>query len=99
MTARARRWNAIRSHVTDIDVLFSRRLLAQIAPIVRKVGKRPMRDAWVWNAVLAGRNHWEFHGPNEFYWYGYADNAYEARYHGWSAWLAKHHPETLESMS
>lgn len=79
--------------MTDIDVAFSRALLAQIAPAVRGVGKRVMKDGWVY---CVGRDHWEFHGPDEFYWHGSAGTAYEARYNGWSAWLTKFHPEALQ---
>lgn len=70
--------------MTDINIEFSRVLLAQIKPAVRAAGRRIIKDAWVWHAH---RDLWEFHGPDEFYWYGSADNAYEARYKGWSAWL------------
>lgn len=80
--------------MADIDITFSRALLAQIVPTVRKVDKRPLKDAWVWHA---GRDSWEFHGPDRFYWHGRAGNAYEARYKGWCAWLKKHHPATMES--
>lgn len=75
--------------MTNIDVLFGRNLLSQIIPDVRKAGKRPMKDGWVW---CAGRDHWEFHGPDDFYWHGSAGNAYEARYKGWSAWLGRIEP-------
>jgi hypothetical protein len=68
----------------DIDIIFCRRLLAQIIPDVKMAGKLVNKDAWVWNN---GRDCWEFHGPDDFYWYGTACNAYEARYKGWSAWL------------
>lgn len=70
--------------MANIDISFCRALLAQIIPAVRQAGKRPNKDAWVW---CVGRDHWEFHGPNDFYWHGSAGNAYEARYKGWSAWL------------
>jgi hypothetical protein len=70
--------------MTDIDTLFGRALLSQIIPDVRAAGYRPIKDGWVW---CAGRDHWEFHGPNEFYWHGSAGNAYEARYKGWSSYL------------
>jgi hypothetical protein len=78
--------------MTTIDVLFSRRLLSEMQadPRFRSSGKRLMKDAWVW---CAGRSHWEFHGPEQFYWHGNAANAYEARYKGWSAWIDKQHPE------
>lgn len=42
------------------------------------------KDAWVWRFM---RQHWEFHGPDNFYWHGSACSAYEARAKGWSAWL------------
>ena len=71
--------------MTDINISFSRALLAQIVPVVRDEGYRPLKDAWVW---CAGRDHWEFHGPDDYYWHGSADNAYEARYKGWIAFLA-----------
>lgn len=71
--------------MADINIAFSRALLAQILSAIRDKGYRPVKDAWVWHA---GRGHWEFHGPNNYYWHGRADNAYEARYKGWSAFLA-----------
>ncbi len=67
-----------------IDVLFSRALLAQALPLIRAAGKRVNKDAWVWRFR---RDHWEFHGPDDFVWHGSADNAYDARYKGWMAWL------------
>jgi hypothetical protein len=72
----------------NIDVIFCRRLLSnmQCEPTFRRLGKKLFKDAWVWNA---GRDHWEFHGPDDFYWHGRASNAYDARYQGWSAWLDK----------
>lgn len=48
---------------------------------------RTTRDAWVINAGF--RDHWEFHAEDRagtYYWHGHADNAYDARYKGWSAW-------------
>lgn len=42
------------------------------------------RHAWVYN-YRDGR--WDFHGPEKFYWYGKADNAYDARAQGWQAFL------------
>lgn len=71
--------------MAGIDTMFGRTLLAQVVPAVRANGYKPVKDAWVWNA---GRDHWEFHGPGEYYWHGNASNAYEARYKGWVAFLA-----------
>ncbi len=70
--------------MASVDVSFCRALLAQVKPDVEDAGKRIIKDAWVW---CVGRDHWEFHGPNNFYWNGSAGNAYEARYKGWSEWL------------
>ena len=68
----------------NIDTAFCRALLRKVIPDVKAAGMRVNKDAWVW---CAGRDHWEFHGPDKFYWHGSAGNAYEARYKGWSAWL------------
>lgn len=74
--------------MASIDTLFGRALLAQGHKAVKEhfpeINLRAA--AWVW---CAGRNHWEFHGPSDFYWHGNAGNAFEARYKGWMAWL--HH--------
>lgn len=43
------------------------------------------KDVWVYKFM---DDHWEFHGPNGFYWHGSADNAYDARAKGWQAWEA-----------
>lgn len=43
-----------------------------------------VREAWTYHL---GNGHWEFHGPDGFHWHGRADGAYDARYHGWMAWL------------
>jgi hypothetical protein len=75
-----------------VDLVFCRHLLAQVKPRVQAAGKRIVRDAWVW---CAGRNHWEFHGPDKFYWHGRAANAYDARYKGWCAWLERHRPDLV----
>jgi hypothetical protein len=69
-----------------VDIAFCRHLLGQGLADLKKFAPhiRPMKDGWVWSA---GRDHWEFHGPGEYYWHGRAGNAYEARYKGWMAWL------------
>jgi len=47
--------------------------------------KKAIKSAWVYKV---GKDHWEFHFGS-YYWHGSADNAYDARAKGWSAWLAK----------
>jgi hypothetical protein len=69
----------------DINVIFCRRLLGELRRELYKHKVRPMADASVTNS---GR-FWFFEGPNGFYWEGTADNAYDARYKGWCAWLEK----------
>lgn len=70
------------------DVAFTRGLLklghAEVKKFAPKVNV--IKDAWVWHF---SRDHWEFHGPGDYYWNGRASNAYEARYKGWMAWLRK----------
>ncbi len=70
----------------SLDTDFCRALLALAHASVRRHFPRVhlRKDAWVWNA---GRDHWEFHGPEDFYWHGRAANAFDARYKGWMAWL------------
>jgi hypothetical protein len=68
----------------NIDIEFSRQLLRQIVPTLKEKGMRVLKDAWVYGY---GRDQWEFHGPNKFFWHGRASNAYEARFKGWQAWL------------
>lgn len=72
----------------SIDITFSRLLLGETHKDVRKLAPHLrghlMRAAWVWRA---GRDHWEFHGPDQYYWHGSASNSYEARTKGWNAWL------------
>jgi hypothetical protein len=74
--------------MASTDIAFSRALLGEAHTAVKQFApKTKLRDAWVWHA---GRDHWEFHGPNNFYWHGRAGNAYDARFNGWIAWLAQH---------
>lgn len=73
--------------MVDINVVFCRHLLSEATKLVKAF--RPnvqLKCAWVYHF---GRDHWEFHGPEAFYWHGSADNAYDARYKGWMAWLEK----------
>ena len=73
--------------MADIDVAFCRELLRGVTARVKQhfPDIHTVKAAWVYNF---GRNHWEFHGPDKFYWHGGAANAYDARAKGWSAWLA-----------
>lgn len=71
----------------SIDTIFCQTLLKEAHKAVKSFDDRinlRSRDYWVYDL---GHDHWEFHGPDEFYWHGSAGNAYDARYHGWMAWL------------
>lgn len=83
--------------ITYINISFCRSLLTAVRRDVEAFapGKRVIKDAWVWNA---GRDHWEFHGPDNYYWHGRADNAYDARAKGWQAWLSKTFPGYAEGV-
>jgi hypothetical protein len=71
----------------NVNIVFCRALLALVMPEVRKATTaKERKDAWVWKYH---GDHWEFHGPNNYYWHGSADNAYDARAKGWSAWLER----------
>lgn len=84
--------------MTDINIRFCQLLLKTVHKAVKtKLAQLAVdhvrldllrvnlwKAAWVWRD---GRDCWEFHGPDKFYWHGRADNAYEARAKGWQAWL------------
>lgn len=70
-----------------MNIAFSRELLRMVMADVRKITTVVERKSvWVYKV---GQGSWEFHGPNGFYWHGSADNAYDARAMGWSAWESK----------
>ena len=70
----------------DINVTFCRTLLKLVMEDVRlETTAQQRKDAWVYECMPG---HWEFHGPYKFYWHGSADNAYDARAKGWSAWMS-----------
>lgn len=79
--------------MSDINAAFCRTLLHVVMQDVKKVTTAAERKAaWVYRT---DRRSWEFHGPNQFYWWGTAYNAHEARQKGWSAWMEKYHPEQV----
>lgn len=72
--------------MTNIDIAFGRALLTQAHDLLRKhFPQMKMLHMQGWTYKV-GRDHFEFH-YKDFYWHGSAGNAYEARYHGWMAWL------------
>ncbi len=76
----------------DINTLFCNTLLRRIAQDLKAIdpdlGVR--KSAWVINTGF--RDHWEFHGPKNYYWHGSATCAIEARCNGWQAWLRSQQP-------
>lgn len=72
----------------DINITFCRRLLMLTMVDVRKhTSKAERKNSWTWHCGY--RDQWEFHGPDDFFWEGRADNGYDARDKGWSAYLKK----------
>ena len=77
---------AIDKAFNTINTTFCRSMLREATALVRaKFPDVKVRDAWTYH--FRG-DHWEFHGPDKFYWHGSASGAYDARYKGWMAWLA-----------
>lgn len=71
----------------SLDATFSQRMLVGIHKLVRKHFPRVLvKSPEIWTYNL-GRDHWEFHGPDKFYWHGSAGGAYDCRCQGWMAWL------------
>lgn len=56
------------------------------AEVKRRFPEINLKSARYWTYKL-GRDQWEFHGPNSFYWHGRAFSGWEARQKGWEAWL------------
>lgn len=79
------------------DHTFCRLMLAQVIPWVNKVTTPAVRKTtWAWE--FSRYKHYEWHGPDSFYWQGGACCKYMARYEGWSAWLRVKHPDTYKAM-
>jgi hypothetical protein len=77
-----------RSRNMSMNTDFCRAYLKNMMEEVRKhISSKDIKAAWVWKD--SNGRCWEFHGPDGFYWYGSASNAYEARANGWSAYLRK----------
>lgn len=71
--------------MASVDVAFGRAHLALVLEDVRRhYPGIQVNLAWVYHF---GRDHWEFHGPDNFYWHGRAGGAYDARAKGWAAYL------------
>lgn len=74
---------------------FCRQLLAQTLVDVRQqVNPERVKAAWAFKpSSFSG---YEFHGPDEFYWYGQADCLWHAKVKGWQAYLASINAEDVE---
>ena len=76
--------------MTDINVVFCRQLLKSVMKDVKKHTTAAQRKT---SEVICmdrrpGYRSYEFHVRSEdFYWFGGADNAADARYHGWHSYL------------
>jgi hypothetical protein len=71
----------------SVDTMFSRLFLAETHKVVKAhFPQINLKDKKYWVYHFGG-DHWEFHGPDKFYWHGSAGNAYDARANGWQSWL------------
>jgi len=69
----------------DINTEFCRTLLNSVMEEVRQhTTPEQRKKVWVYHF---DRDNYEFHGPNDFYWNGRADNKTHARAQGWMAYL------------
>lgn len=76
---------ALDKAVAQFNTAFCQSMLRQATAMVRAhFPQVKVREAWTYHFM---GDHWEFHGPDKFYWHGSADGAYDARYKGWMAWL------------
>lgn len=69
------------------DIAISRKLLTEAHDLLRKHFPQMKNVHMIGWTHKCGRDTWEFHGPDKFYWHGKAANAYDARYQGWMSWL------------
>jgi hypothetical protein len=76
----------VKDETAFLSTGLTREVLRLVIGDVRKhVPDVKLKDAWVWKS---DRDHWEFH-YGDYYWHGAAENAYEARSNGWSAYMRK----------
>ena len=80
---------------TDATSLaFSRGMLRLLREEMKASKTKAPRDYWTYDH---GNGHFEFQAP-DFYWHGSADNKFDARYKGITAWLEKFDPEGSKRM-
>ncbi len=65
----------------------SRNILKETHALVKKYFPHinVVSDGWV--HYYKPQRYWEFRGPNKFRWYGQAENGYDAKRQGWTAYL------------
>lgn len=82
------------SHSTDVAV--SRGMLRLLREDMKRLKTKRPKKYWTYDD---GSGRWEFQAPDDdFYWYGSASCAFEARYKGINAWLQKFDPEGYARM-
>jgi len=70
----------------SINTAFTQTFLRLIMKQVRQhTTPEQRKKTWVYKL---NDDHFEFHGPEDFYWHGTAGDKYDARAKGWSAWLS-----------
>lgn len=73
--------------MSDVNVAFARSLMKIVHKDVKRAFPEIVLNSKSYWVYRYPRDKWEFHGPDGFYWYGSAFNAYDARAQGWAAYL------------
>jgi hypothetical protein len=69
----------------ELNTAFCRTMLSLVMEDVKEhTTAAERKGVWTYRCM---KDHWEFHGPDEFYWHGSADGGYDARAKGWAAYL------------
>jgi len=77
--------------MSQANEAFCRLLLKCVIDDVRDVTTAAERRAV--SVSKNSRDQWVFHGPGDFYWYGEADNLWDAQVKGWQAWWSQRFKE------
>lgn len=82
--------------MANVNIEFSRMLLAELRATLTRQQVRELQGSYTYG-YQRGAGEWEWQtkdsdGAKSHYWFGHADNAFDARYKGIESWLRKHYP-------
>lgn len=80
---------------TETNTAFCRTLLRALRRDMKRAKTKRPTGCYTYRDTFQS---WEFHAA-DFYWYGSAHNAFEARYNGIQAWLREHDPAGWERLN